>query len=83
MQRCPLLQEVHAQHGLQAKWWSSCFAFRVVRSYAFHQRTPWNDLIHLLQENLLTGLFSVKIKVQRGLLHISILHQLSFYCHNF
>ena len=55
-QAVPLLDEVHAQHALQANRWATPFAtLGVIRLDDLHQPGPRNDLRHLRKEHLTPG----------------------------
>ena len=57
----PLLHEMCAQHGLKAKGLSAGAPIGVVRCDQLDQRSPWHDLIHLLQKLAFAGFLSVQV----------------------
>ena len=68
-QREPLLHKVNPQHRAQRKRRSAGAAFWVVGGNEFHQSSPRNHFLHLLQEFAFARLFGVEVEVQRGLFH--------------
>ena len=63
-QREPQLQEMDAQHGFQRKGQATDAALGVIRGNEFDQCAPRNDLIHLVEEDLLAGLFGNQLQAE-------------------
>ena len=65
----PQLQEVDAQHGFQREGWATGAALGVIRGNEFDQRSPGNDPVHLLKEDLLAGLSGRQLQAEQCLFH--------------
>jgi hypothetical protein len=58
-----MLQKVDAQHALQSDWLSArTLRLRVIGLYHLAQLLPGNNLLHLIEKLLLTGLLPVFLK---------------------
>jgi hypothetical protein len=68
----PQLQAVDAQHDLGGERRSSAQRLMCtagVRLDQRHERSPWHDLVHLVEEDLLAGLLGQRVQAKRHLIH--------------